>query len=164
VSRATLWVLGGIFAVVLAICIVGAVLAIATSDEDVDVNLGDDEFQIEDIEARADLVAEDGPLRFADPTGGDRPLIVNHVGDDPAEGWVAVLAIAPGSEGCIVDWDDGAGAFRDCEGQTYPPDGEGLETFPTRIDDDTLFVDLGRGRTTSDTTDTGDDPVITGNG
>ena len=82
-SRATLWVLAGIFAVVLAICIVGAVLAVATSSEDVDVNLGDDEFQIEDIEARADLVAEQGPLVFADPTGGNRPIIVNHLGDDP---------------------------------------------------------------------------------
>ena len=94
-SRATLWILGGIFAVVLSICVVGAVLILATQDSEVDVNLGDDEFEIEEITARADLVAEDGALRFADPTGGNRPIIVNHVGDDPETGWVAVLACPP---------------------------------------------------------------------
>jgi hypothetical protein len=146
VSRPTLWILGGIFFVVVAICLVGAVLTIAANDPDVEVNLGDDEFEIPDVEARAESVADQGPLLFADPTGGNRPLIVNHVGDDPEEGWVAVLAVAPGTEACIVDWDADDGVFRDCEGERYPPDGEGLDTFPTRIEDDTLFVDLGRGR------------------
>ena len=50
-----------------------------------------------------------------------------HVGDDPETGWVAVLAVAPGTDGCIVDWDNDDGVFRDCEGTTYPPDGEGLD-------------------------------------
>lgn len=158
-SRATLWILGGILAVVLAICVVGAVLALATQDQGVDVNLGDDEFEIEDVEARAVLVATDGALRFADPTGGNRPIIVNHVGDDPETGWVAVLAIAPDTQSCIVDWDNDDGVFRDCEGTTYPPDGEGLDTFPTRVEDDTLYVDLGRGR--HDEPD--DTIVVTGN-
>ena len=141
-----MWLLGTIFAVVLAICVAGAVLAIAANDPDVDVNLGDDEFEIEQVEARAALVPAEGALRFADPTGGDRPIIVNHLGGDPDTGWVAVLAITPGTSGCIVDWDNDTGAFEDCEGETYPPDGEGLDQFPTRVEDNTLFVDLGRGR------------------
>ena len=161
-SGATKWILSGIFAIVLAICVAGAVLAIAANDPDVDVNLGDDEFEIEDIEARADLVAAEGALRFADPTGGNRPLIVNHVGDDPETGWVAVLAITPATTSCIVDWDTDDGLFRDCEGDTYPPDGEGLDRFPTRVEDDTLFIDLGRGR--GDEPEPDDDPVITGDG
>ena len=115
-----MWILGGIFAVVLAVCVAGAVLAIAAKDEDVDVNLGDDEFEIEQVEARAALVAADGALRFADPTGGNRPIIVNHVGDDPETGWVAVLAIAPGTEGCIVDWDDDDGRLRGLRGDGLP--------------------------------------------
>ena len=160
-SRATMWILGGIFAVVLAICVAGAVLALATQDSDVDVNLGDDEFEIEQIEARAALVATDGALRFADPTGGNRPLIVNHVGDDPESGWVAVLAIAPGTEACIVDWDNDDDVFRDCEGTTYPPAGEGLDQFPTRVEDDTLYVDLGRGR--DDAEEPEDTIPVTGN-
>jgi hypothetical protein len=146
VSRATLWVLGGVFAVVLAICIVGAVLAIAANDENVDVNLGDDEFEIQNIDALAARIAEDAPEAYGDPTGGNRPIIVNHLGDDPESGWVVVLAVAPGTESCAVNWDEEDGAFRDCEGQTYPADGTGLHQFPTRVEDDTLFIDLGRGR------------------
>ena len=52
---------------------------------------------------------------------------------------------APGSTTCAVNWDDDDGVFRDCEGETYPADGTGLAQFPTRVEDDTLFVDLGRG-------------------
>jgi len=159
-----MWILGGIFAVVLAICVVGAVLALATQDTDVDVNLGDDEFEIEQVEARAALVAADGALRFADPTGGNRPIVVNHIGDDPETGWVAVLAIAPGTEACIVDWDNDDGVFRDCEATTYPPDGEGLDQFPTRVENDTLFVDLGRGRGNDEPDEPESTIPITGNG
>lgn len=161
-SRPTLWILGGIFLVVLAICVAGAVLAIVADSEDVDVNLGEDEFEIHAIDARADLVEEQGALRFADPTGGNRPIIVNHTGDDPLAGWVAVLAIAPGSDACIVDWDTDDGVFRDCEGETYPPDGEGLEQFPTRVEDNTLFIDLGRGRHDDPASTTTSTILITG--
>jgi hypothetical protein len=164
-SRATLWILGGIFAVVVAICVAGAVLALSADSEDVDVNLGTDEFEIPQVEARAELVAEEGALRFADPTGGSRPLIVNHVGDDPETGWVAVLAIAPGTDSCIVDWDADDGLFRDCEGETYPAGGEGLDQFPTRVEGNTLYIDLGRGRDDEPQPDAPDDSiVITGNG
>jgi hypothetical protein len=139
------WILGGIFLVVLGICVAGAVLAIAANDPDVEVNLGDDEFEIPNVEGRAASIADQGPLQFADPTGGNRPIIVQHLGDDPEEGWIALLAVAPGSETCAVNWDDDDDVFRDCEGETYPPDGTGLEQYPTRIEDDALFVDLGRG-------------------
>ena len=155
-----MWILGGIFAVVLAVCVAGAVLAIAAKDEDVDINLGDDEFEIKQVEARAALVAADGALRYADPTGGNRPIIVNHVGDDPETGWVAVLAIAPGTEGCIVDWDDDTDVFEDCEGTAYPPDGEGLDQFPARVEDDTLYVDLGHGRNDAPDEPAPDDTVL----
>jgi hypothetical protein len=165
VNRPSIWILGGIFLIVLAICIAGAVLAIANDDPNVDINLGDDEFQIHQIEARAETVADSGPLLFADPTGGNRPLIVTHQGDEPEEGWIAILAIAPGSEACIVDWDEDDGVFRDCEGETYPPDGEGLETFPTRVEDNTLFIDLGRGPSSEpSTTTTTTTLLVTGNG
>jgi hypothetical protein len=158
-----MWVLGGIFAVVLAICVVGAVLAIATNDPNVDVNLGDDEFIIENVEAKAELIADDEPLLFADLATGSRPILVNHIGDDPRTGWVAVLAIAPGSEACVVTWDAEAGGFEDCEGVTYPPDGEGLEQFPTRVEGDKLYIDLGRGRSDEPPPTTESIP-ITGNG
>ena len=110
------------------------------------MNLGDDEFELEDVDGagRPDRRAT-APTSTPTRPAANRPIIVNHVGDDPEEGWVAVLAIAPGSEACVVDWDDDDEVFRDCEGEAYPPDGTGLDQFPTRVEDDTLFVDLGRG-------------------
>lgn len=159
-----MWVLGGIFAVVVAICIVGAVLTLATSSENVEVNLGDDEFGLENLEGAAARIETDGPDIFPDLVGGSRTILVNHVGDDAATGWVAVLAVAPGTDACLVDWDTDDAVFRDCEGETYPPDGTGLDQLPTRVEDDTLFVDLGRARDTDPADDNGDDPVITGNG
>jgi hypothetical protein len=162
VSRPSLWILGGIFFVVLGICVAGAVLAIAAGDEDVDINLGDDEFRLEDLDGAAARIAEDGPDIFPDLVGGNRPIMVNHVGDDLEEGWVAVLAIAPGTDACIVEWDAEEGVFQDCEGATYPPDGEGLTQFATTADveGDVLLVDLGRGR--PDDEEPEDPIVITG--
>ena len=163
-NRPSIWILGGIFLIVLAICVAGAILAIAADDPDVDINLGDDEFQLEDVDGAAERIAESGPDIYPDPTGGNRPIMVNHVGDDPDEGWVAVLALKPGSNGCILSWDADEGAFRDCEGTTYPPDGEGLDQVPTRVEDGTLYVDLGRGRDDEQETPTTTTLLVTGNG
>ena len=160
-----MWILGGIFAIVLAICVAGAVLSIAAGNDEVDVNLGDDEFELEDLDGSAERIAEFGPDIFPDLMGGNRPILVNHVGDDVEEGWVAVVAITPGTDACIVEWDAGAQVFEDCEGTTYPADGQGLEQLGTRVEDDSLFVDLGRGRPEDQTPDQPDDTVvITGDG
>ena len=144
-NRPSIWILGAILLIVIGICVAGAVLAIANDSPDAEINLGDDEFELENVDGAAARIAEDGPDIYPDPTGGTRTILINHVGDDVEEGWVAVLAIAPGSESCLVNWDADDGVFRDCEGEAYPPDGEGLEQFPTRVEGDTLFVDLGRG-------------------
>lgn len=144
-NRPSIWILGGILLIVVAICVAGAVLAIANDSQDAQINLGVDEFELPNVERAAARIAEDGPDQFNDLTGGNRPILVNHVGDDPEEGWVAVLAIAPGTEACLVNWDADDEVFKDCEGTAYPPDGEGLETFTTRVEDGSLFVDLGRG-------------------
>jgi hypothetical protein len=160
-----MWILGGIFAIVLAICVAGAVLSIAAGNDQVDVNLGDDEFELEDLDGSAARIAENGPDIYPDLMGGSRPILVNHVGDDLEEGWVAVVAIAPGTDACIVEWDAEAQRFEDCEGTTYPADGEGLEQLGTRVEDDSLFVDLGRGRPEDRAPDQPDDTVvITGDG
>ena len=162
-SRATLWILGGIFAIVLAICVAGAVLALSAANEDITSTSA----RTSSRSRRSSPGPSWWPTRVpsASPTPPGEPTdIVNHVGDDPETGWVAVLAIAPGTDSCIVDWDNDDGLFRDCEGETYPPDGEGLDQFATRVEDDTLYIDLGRGRddeqAPDDTTD--DSIVITG--
>jgi hypothetical protein len=159
-----MWILGGIFAIVLAICVAGAVLALSADNPDIDVNLGDDEAEFANVEARAATVARDGPTPIADPLNGSRPLLLQHLAEEPDEGWIAILAVSPDDGSCAVNWDDDAGVFEDCAGQTYPPDGEGLDTFPTRVEDDTLFVDLGRGRQDDQPDDESPDDsiVITG--
>ena len=146
-SLASKLILGGIFAVVLAICVIGAVLAITAGDDGVEVRLGDDEFRAVDAETGADTIAEDRtPLVFPDPIAAGRPLYVHHLGPRPAVGWIAVEAIAPGTDECLVEWDVDAQEFVDCEQLRYPADGTGLTAYPAEVDDDgRVVVDLGRG-------------------
>lgn len=142
-SLATKLILGGIFAVVLAICIIGGVLAVISADDSgsIDVNLGDDTFTI-DAESNADVIADSGPFLLGDVSGGGRPILLQHQGDDPERGWTAILAIAPDTQSCIVNWDADDEQFRDCEGTTYPPDGEGLTGYETSVTDGDVTVDL----------------------
>src|SRR5262245_16079168 len=137
------WVLGAIFAVVLGICVVGAALAIATDDSgQVDVNLGEDEFRLGNLDQAAERIAEDGPDIYPDLVGGNRPILVNHVGEAVDEGWVAVIAVKPGTDACLIQWDAEGSQFQDCEGETYPPDGTGLDVVPSTVEDNTLVIDL----------------------
>jgi hypothetical protein len=96
----------------------------------------DPEFVVGDAEDRVD----DVPLVFPDVAEGDRPIIVHHVGDDHGEGWVAFDA-APG--GCVVEYVPAEDEFADCEGERYPPTGEGLPAYDVRVDEDgDVVVDL----------------------
>jgi hypothetical protein len=144
VSVTTKLVLGGIFAVVLSITVIGAVLAVLAGDDSgsIEINLGDDTFAEIDAELGADLVDEQGPLIFPDPAGGTRPLLLQHLGDDPDRDWFAMLAIAPDSESCIVEWQTEDEEFRDCEGTTYPADGTGLTRYVTTVEEGKVTVDL----------------------
>lgn len=143
-SRATKLLLGGIFAVVLAICVVGAVLAIVAGNDDgsIEVNLGDDTFAEIDAQLGAELIAEQGPLIFPDPSGGNRPLLLQHLGSDPEREWYAMVAVAPGTEACIVEWRPDDDQFKDCEGTVYPADGTGLIRYLTTVEDGQVTVDL----------------------
>ena len=144
VSVTTKLVLGGIFAVVLSITVIGAVLAVLAGDDSgsIEINLGDDTFAEIDAELGAELVAEQGPLIFPDPAGGTRPLLLQHLGDDPERGWFAMVAITPDREACIVVWRPEDEEFRDCEGTTYSADGTGLTRFLAIVEDGKVTVDL----------------------
>jgi hypothetical protein len=150
VSRGTAIVLGGILAVVVGICVVGAVLI--TMDEGQDVQLlGDATFQDLDAESTAGTIEQIGPLLFSDVAGGDDDIIVQHLGDDPDEGWLAFAARPPGAErDCFAEWQPDDEVFEDtCTGDTYPPNGEGLEQYPAEVSDGKVVIDLQGERPTT---------------
>ncbi len=159
----------------LAVAGVGVVAALAiafgvarlASQGKVDVRLGSDTFAQQDAEDAAERFAEGGPILYADTAGGDRDIVLLHTGDDPASGWIAVAARPPGaSRECTVQvpsrspgeplvlLDPSGEVSGDCDGREFPPDGEGLPSYPVTVDaDGKLDVDLNaEDRATSTTT------------
>lgn len=130
----------------------------------VDVRLGTDTFVEQDAEAAAQQVEQGGPILYADTAGGDRDIYLQHLGDDPEEGWVAFAARPPGvSRECTLRWDGDDEVFRlldpagratdECDGREYPADGEGLPTYPVTVDEDgKLDVDLNAADRATSTT------------
>jgi len=90
----------------------------------------------------AGTVARRGPLLIQDPLRGRKNIYVQHLGDDK---WRAFDSRAPGAPlKCQLRWRAASRDFVDpCSGHTYPSDGTGLVTYPTRVnDDDRVLVDL----------------------
>lgn len=155
-------VLFGVVAVALAIGLAWGMLALASGgDGPVRIQLGDDEFDAGQAARLSKQIQQDGPTLFSDVSGrGQRqPIVVNHFGDDPEIRWVAFPAVLPGaSEGCFLIWNaerelfeerrPPEGAGRDdvgelCSERTAPPNGEGLEQFGWKVDDEgNLIIDV----------------------
>lgn len=142
---AGLLVLAGVFILIF-------VLTLSQSD-DVELNLGDKTFEVGKVRQLAPPVDKEGPLLFQDLLGRGRHIYVQHIGDDPLQGWLAIGAVAPGQpERCTVTWRQQRGVFEDpCTKQTYPPDGTGLTQYPTEVNRDkkggpVLIVDLRTSR------------------
>ena len=143
-SAGTKAVIVGVAGVVGGLLLAVAVFALARSGN-AEIKLGDEEFEVGDTETLADdIVENDRPLIFSDPSGGDRDIWVQHLGDDPAEGWTAFDVQIPDEADCLVDWDAEEGLFvSTCDDAvTFPADGEGLRQYETRVEDDDLIVDL----------------------
>jgi hypothetical protein len=111
--------------------------------DSVQLRLGDERFDAGNVEARAESIAVDGPILFADVGGGDRDIYLQHVGDDPDTGWYAFSAAAPGKpRDCFLEWQADREEFEDCDGDVFPADGEGLTVYPVAIEGGTLLVDI----------------------
>ena len=147
--------------VVLALAIAFLVARMASQGR-VDVRLGSDTFADQSAEDAAEKVAEDGPILYQDLAGGDRDIVLQHLGDDPEDGWIALAARPPGvSRRCTIQSRDRNEPFRlldpdgeasgECDGRQFPPDGGGLPSFPVTVGSDgKLNVDLNAAdRTTS---------------
>jgi hypothetical protein len=90
----------------------------------------------------AATIGRRGPLLLPDPLGRGRDVYVVHLGGGD---WRTVDAHPPGATGsCVVNWRSAQRAFVDvCNHQAYPPDGAGLNSFPTEVDGDgRVVIDL----------------------
>jgi hypothetical protein len=134
--------LGGVVVALL----LGLLLLRLARGGDVEVRLGSDTFDAGRANRIAAEVADRGPALYSDVAGGSRDVIVNHLGDDPATGWVAFSAREPGApRDCYVEWQPETSQFVDrCSGRSYPSDGAGLEQFPVSVVDGDVIVDINR--------------------
>jgi hypothetical protein len=134
-------ILGGIFAVVLGICVVAAVLQI-TQSSTVKANLGPDTFVIGNAKGFAKLADQGGPFLFRDPTGGTRDLYVIHVKDGH---WAAVVASLPDEPSCRIELERATKVLVDCHGIRYRGDPPTLQHVKVYVDaKDRLVVEPGK--------------------
>lgn len=121
-------------------------LSLANTGSDVlEINLGDDAFRAGDPDNQAMVIERDGPILYADLVGKGRHIYVQHLGSDPLTGWHAFDAQRPGqSEECILQWQADRLLFTDpCDEDAFVFEaGEGQPSYPVRIDNDLLWVDL----------------------
>lgn len=161
--------------VALVLVVLYGVSVLTSQQDSFDVGLGSQTFDGGNAERLADEIADRGPIYYGDigdsGSGDKRDIILQHLGDDPDEGWYAFRAQPPGQDrDCTWDWRPDEEQFRArCdESLTAPADGEGLESYPVDVDDGRLDVDLNFDRrptttTTSTTTapESGDVPDTT---
>jgi hypothetical protein len=134
--RRTVLLLVSVLAVLTAILVIVFVLRLSRQPG-AKVNIGDQEFALGHDTVFAARVAGNGPLIFA-PLRGSLTIYVQHLGADPARGWLAFSAFAPPGPGqparCVVHWRPADHDFAGCTGATYPGDGRGLDQYATRVD------------------------------
>lgn len=123
-----------------------------TEEGKVQVQVGDDRFQAGPAEARAASIDRDGPILFSDVAGGQRDIYLQHLGDDPTQGWLAFDARRPEQpRDCTVVWIVDDQVFEDsCDGTIVPADGEGLAQYPAEVDEGTVLVDLNAAQRVED--------------
>lgn len=130
-----------------AIALTAVFFRTATADKPATTVGASDEFVLGQATRISSAIAKDGPLLFSDVSGRGqlRPVYVNHLGSDPASGWVAFEAKAPGTaDDCFLRWSAKAERFesrdaddRICADDTFDPSGEGLKEIPTELQDAT---------------------------
>lgn len=134
-------IFGGI--AVLAAIVIGF-FAIRLGQQSNTLVLGDPNFgQIEAVRM-SQSIANDGPVLWPDIASGTRDIWLQHLGDDPGEGWFAFDARVPGAgRECNTTWSIADRTFTDpCTGTIFPETGEGLPQIEVFIDETTLVIDI----------------------
>ena len=131
------------------------VVAQAASRGDVDIRLGDERFDAGQTERLAKEIDDEDqlPFLYQDLVNRERNIFVNHLGDDPATGWVAFSAFDPDDPSCAIEIDrDAKILVNACDrAVTYPLGGKGLRFYPTTVESGRVFVDLNALSTTTTT-------------
>lgn len=148
---------------------IGALWLADTSGE-VEIRLGDSDFDAGRTERIAAEIAERGPILYSDVAGRDRDILLVHDGDDPSSGWLALAARPEGSRrDCFFHWDAEQGLFElsgpqdsgagnsgadtavcgsvtmDAAGRLST--GDMIQSYPVTVDDDdNIRVDIGSRR------------------
>lgn len=156
-------VLVGLTGIVIAVVLGGGVLFLASQGGDVEIKLGDADFDAGQIGRISEEIDDRGPILYSDVAGRSRDLILQHLGDDPEVGWVAFEARPIGEpRDCFFQWDDNAQQFDlvtiagDVECADVTMDERGnlstggtIDMYPVSIDDDrNVRVDLNFDRDT----------------
>lgn len=103
---------------------------------DVQLNIGDQVFGPGNVDRLSeDIEAQRTPLLLSDPSGGDRDIWLQHIGDQPETGWFAFAVRPPDApRDCFVQWQVNEQLFAyNCDDRTFPADGEGLFQYPVVI-------------------------------
>jgi hypothetical protein len=138
--RSTRSLVLGVLGLVLGIGLVLALFVLAipslTEQNRIEVRLGDDVFVAGSAERLSAAIAADGPLLLADVASGDRDVYLQHLGDDPASGWVVFDARRAGTgRECTLTWT--GSAFTDpCGGPDVDGEGGDLRRYDVSVDDD----------------------------
>jgi hypothetical protein len=154
-ARAVVPVLAGILALaVIGLITWGIAVWISRGDSVASERLAPSTFKVGSTQNAARIVAEQGPILFPglNTTTGERTIVLDHVGDDPAKGWQIYFAYpAGGDPSCAVVQIVGSRRFTDCKGNELdvtelapPPAGVNPVVEDKRI----LVLDL-RGITSS---------------
>lgn len=112
---------------------------------DIDLKLGDEVFEVGQVERLSKAIAKDGPLLIPDASPNKtRDIYVQHLSDDPQNDWLAFAARPSGSpRECNLVWDAGAKNFLDpCGTNRFPGDGKGLTGYIVRVRDNKLYVEI----------------------
>jgi hypothetical protein len=144
-------VLVGVTGVVIALLLGTMVLWVARSSDSVILQIGDTQFDAGFTGRQSEEITARGPILYPDAgSKGERDLYVQHIGDDPAVGWIAFEARRPGDpRDCSAEWNEGRRTFTltssgdaVCGAATFNDLGCGLTRFPVGVVDDKVIVFL----------------------
>jgi hypothetical protein len=126
-----------------AVLLVIFVLRLARSPQ-AKVQLGTNTFSVGRADPLQKSIAGAGPLLFQALRGSSLDVFVQHLGTDPAHGWLAFEAHRPrGSNSCLLQWRQTDHDFVDpCDRLIYAADGRGLEQFTTTVNGGKVVIDL----------------------